>query len=501
MPLVSYNGCIASINAIDNAGNIYIGGQYQDSLVYEGKQILKAKSQYAGSFLMKLDNNNKFSWVNQFGAIGNLYFNESRNSFYISHSIDKAMNTVVYNNNDSLVFLANPNYFRTIISEFSSVSGQLKQYTTFLQGGDKGFNLIQLKGNNKTLILNQYTLSSGLSKIKIGTDSFSFMLSGSSTYSNNFIIGFNPSTLKHKFINFFDSCITKLSITSVYNDSLYSIFGTSIGNQNFRFVGGAAPAKDYLKTRPLSFPSDFIATYTTTNMLKDVWYLTKHPTNTYSSFQTLNYKPILENKGDLYIAGTIQYHSELGLGKREFNYAGGSRSVTILKYNCKPTAYFSYTQANNKVTFKNLSTGLINYTWLFGKNNDKATTKDAVYDYPKTGSVFYPMLIASNSCGNDTFSVAITIASSSVSKLDKINVSVYPNPANSKITVQFENKLNSKNLQFTLYDMCGKSLVCPFIKIDGTQYELDVQAISNGIYSLSVQNEGFNVLQKVTVLK
>ncbi len=56
-------------------------------------------------------------------------------------------------------------------------------------------------------------------------------------------------------------------------------------------------------------------------------------------------------------------------------------------------------------------------------------------------------------------------------------------------------------MHLTLFDLCGKNLICPFVKIDNTHYELDVEAVSNGIYYLSFHIEGYNVLQKITVLK
>lgn len=499
IPCVSYNGCQVKIKAIDKAGNIYLGGTYKDSLMFNGKLLSKSQSIYSSGFIMKLDNNNNVQWINENGNL--FYLNETRNSFYILGGVEKNMDALIkYNNTDSLVFYSNPSY-RTIIAEFAATTGHLKQYTTLYDGEGKGFSNSELKGDDKTLLLNRYTTSSGLTKLKIGSDSFSYMLS--SLYSNNFIIGFDASNLKHKFINFFDSSVSKLYITDIYNDSLYSIIGNTGGNQNFGFNGQNTFTKDHIKSRPVSysFPSDFYASYTTTNRLKDLWYLNTHSSLNSSVFFSEG-KSIFADNGNIYMAGTIQYHSELGLGKHEFSYAGGGvRSLTLLKYNCKPTAYFSYTQTDNKVTFKNLSTGLINYTWLFDQNNEKTTTKDAVYNYPKSGGVFYPKLIASNSCGSDTFSVGITIAPSSVFKIRKSNVSIYPKPASSKITVQLSIESDSKNVNLMLYDMCGKSLICPFVKIDKTHYELDVQAISNGIYYLSVQIAGDNVLQKITVLK
>ena len=146
---------------------------------------------------------------------------------------------------------------------------------------------------------------------------------------------------------------------------------------------------------------------------------------------------------------------------------------------------------------------MINYTWLFGNGNDKATTNDAVYEYPKSNNpvVYYPKLIATNSCGSDTFTQAITIGPVSVSGLDKAHIGIYPNPASSRINVDLDIALNSKKVQFNFHDICGKTFDCPVTKISGTQYQLDVQAISNGIYSLSVTYEGLCLYQKIAILK
>lgn len=493
-PFYSYNGCTLGEVKIDKQGNIFLNGQYRDSLKYEGKLLLKNKSIYGSNFFMKLGSDNKVAWVNdRLTGIG--YLNESRNSIYQVMSLDKSRYTIIYNSKDSIVFPAT-NFFRTLIAEFSTTTGQIKQYTT-INTGENGLISIQLKGNDNTLILNSYLSGTGNSKIKIGSDSFSYVLG----LSNSFINGFNATNLQHKFINYFDSLnyTGGLKITNIYNDSLYSITGATRGNQNFGFKGENIFAKDYLKARPVNLASDFLATYTSTNGLKDLWYLTANPSSNYSSFE--NSASIFSNNGDIYIGANIPYHSSLGLGSKTFTYSAGNRALTLLKYSCKPTAFFSYTQLGNKVNFKNQSTGLINYTWQFGKNNDFANTKDAVYEYPKSGGVFHPRLIASNACGNDTFTLDITITPSSISTWNNISFNIYPNPANSKISIQFEKELNSKNIQFTLYDISGKRLICPFHKTDETNYEMEIDNITNGIYLLAIQNNEYNISRKVTILK
>jgi hypothetical protein len=496
----SYNGCQVNIKAIDNAGNLYLGGTFRDSLMLNNQLLLKNNSIYSSSFIMKMDDTHKVNWINE--SLGHFILNETRSSFYAIGGIGKnSAGVIKFNSTDSLIFSPDPNH-RTIIAEFTSELGRLKQYTTLFDGTGNLFSISEFKGNDKYLLLNRNNTSSGPIKLKIGNDSFSFKL-GLSPYWNNFIMGFNASNLKNVFVNFFDSSAFQLSITDIYNDSLYSMLGTTMGNQNFSFTGKPVYTKDHIKSRPAQYQSDFFATYTAGNRLKDLWYLTTHPSLMSRTFNDVN-QSIAAHNNTIYIVGSIPYHSDLGLGKHEFNYsAGNTRSLTLLKYNCKPTAWFSYTQINNKVNFKNLSTGMINYKWLFGKDNDMATTNDAVYEYPKLNNalVYNPKLIASNSCGSDTFTLSINIGTTSVSMLDKAYISIYPNPASTKINVEFDMEPNSKKVQFNLHDICGKTFDCPVTKISGTQYQLNVQVLSNGIYSLSVNYEGLCLYQKVTILK
>ena len=374
-----------------------------------------------------------------------------------------------------------------------------EQYTTIYT--DNGLNLTEIKGNDKTLIVNSYFGTRGNNKLRISSDSFLF-LNGNN--GNGLIIGLNSVDLKSKFVNFFDSLnAANLKITNVYNDSIFSILGTSLGNQKFGFRGEAIYTKDYLKSRPVNWVSDFVVTYSTSNRLKDLWYFSTSNTNSYPSFTTQGDQySILADNGNIYISSTIPFHSELGLGRREFNYSSGSnRSMTLVKYNCMPTAYFSYSIADTKIIFKNLSTGDCSYTWLFDNKNVTAKTRDAFYEYPKSGGVFNPKLVVSNNCGTDTFSMPISISPSSLYFKNKIQFVVYPNPANSKLTVQFGNELKSENLYFYLSDIYGKEVGLSFYKIDEMNYGIDVQNLSNGIYTLMVKNSYFKISQKITIFK
>jgi len=406
--------------------------------------------------------------------------------------MDNGRYRIIFNNKDSMVFPADKE-FRTIIAEISSTSGFITQYTS-IKTGNFGLSLAQLSGNDNLLIMNGNISGTGLCKIKIEQDSSAVLLG----QNNIFLIGFNASTFQHKFTNFFDSLNYKLSITDIYNDSLYTFTGETRGNQKFGFSGEAVFAKDHLKDRPTSFNSNFIATYTTSNRIKDLWYLTTHPTNIYSSF--LYNSTVFSKNGSFYLGVNIPYHAELGLGSRKFDYSAGNRAITLLKYNCKPTAFFSYSKSETKVNFKNNSTGLSNYTWQFTKTNS-ANTKDAEFLYPKSGGVFTPRLIVSNTCGTDTFETEINLAPSSVTNYDKTYFTIYPNPTSSKLSLRLENDLGIKNLQFLLYDISGKIMKCPHSQITESIYEIEILNISNGIYFLKVQSDEMNIMERVTILR
>jgi len=496
----SFNGVNIGDIKIDKGGNIYCFGSFNDSLLFNNKVILTARTKSKANFLLKLNSSNAIEWVTDLGlfSTSDIYFNEARNSIYLPLN-GELSNTIIYSNRDSLNFPTSP-VLRTIISEFDAFDGKLKQFSPILNLNGNGFSPIQIKGSNNFLLVNGYFSGTGLTKVVLDTDTLKYSLSQSN--SNNFIIGFNASNLKYKFINFYDSCPIpgKLSLTDIYNDSLYSITGTTKGNMNFGFGKENIPAQNFLNYKQINLSSDYFATFTTKNNLKEVWYLSSDSKSPYSSFQ--NTSSIFEKNGNIYITANIQYHSAIGLGKRIFNYATSSnRTLTLLKYNCLPTAFFKYQIVGNSVSFNNLSSGQSNYLWQFGVGNNTSNDKDTKYDYPTFGGNYKPRLIVSNSCGKDTFQTDISITKSSTNFLKESFIKIFPNPTSSVLNIEVGTQDNSDVAKFIIYDILGKEVLCPIIQSDIKSYSIDAKNLSNGIFVLSIGYQNITFIQRFIISK
>ena len=72
--------------------------------------------------------------------------------------------------------------------------------------------------------------------------------------------------------------------------------------------------------------------------------------------------------------------------------------------------------------------------------------------------------------------------------------SVYPNPSSDKITIAFN---NTNEYDISLYAIDGK-LIQADKQLQGN-YELDVNALSNGVYFIKVQSEGISYQEKIVV--
>lgn len=77
-----------------------------------------------------------------------------------------------------------------------------------------------------------------------------------------------------------------------------------------------------------------------------------------------------------------------------------------------------------------------------------------------------------------------------------LNVSLFPNPTNEFIVLQFENFTN--DMSFSLYDMNGKIVVENTIKSAKT--EIDMREFARGTYHLAIKNS-MNTVQSIKIIK
>ncbi len=72
--------------------------------------------------------------------------------------------------------------------------------------------------------------------------------------------------------------------------------------------------------------------------------------------------------------------------------------------------------------------------------------------------------------------------------------SVYPNPVANKLTIQLNSK-NTEDVQITLHSCLGTLLLAK--KVSGNRHELDLSAIPQGVYIITVTSSGTSVIRKI----
>ncbi len=84
--------------------------------------------------------------------------------------------------------------------------------------------------------------------------------------------------------------------------------------------------------------------------------------------------------------------------------------------------------------------------------------------------------------------------------LDKINVSVFPNPSSDLIAIQL-NDLVKESIQVYLYDVLGKEVANTTINQGSTIAYFDTQKLYAGEYIIKIKNSNESITKKVTVTK
>ncbi len=170
-----------------------------------------------------------------------------------------------------------------------------------------------------------------------------------------------------------------------------------------------------------------------------------------------------------------------------------------------PVAIFIYTEDTGTVEFTNLTTGVNYYFWDF---DDGATDSIANPTHTYTDSGTYNVqLIASNSCGADTFDTSIIITIINISEPESIsNLSIYPNPTENTFYLSLEHS-NPTNIEIILYDIFGRkisvALLNNFTRSGGQagrfSKEFDLSNYSKGIYFIKIITDKQSIVKKVVL--
>lgn len=495
LPIYSNKSCLISDLVCDNLGNTYITGTFSDSLIINNK--LRVVSNISTNFLMKIDSNDSIVWLthSNMNILGNGYegkkilnYNIGENKINLVYALLKGKRGVIKNALDSFIYNPDLNSHQYYLTKIDVDNGNVVLSNT-LKCNNNGIRLSEIRGNDSIIIVTGF---GGDCSLQI--DSETYTLNYNKLFSEiPFISCFNTKSFVNKYTNILDSCEKNISISDIHSDSLYFVFGGTIGNQLFDFKNKSIYSNDFLeKSRINAYTiTDFFALYSSNNNLIEVWQLP--PVNKISSDAMYISTKLTVYNNTLFVVGNINSEKYLGLGKRTYSYSSGSSSdVSVIKYNCKPTAFFNYNIEGRKVHFKNLSSNANSYLWEFGEANSSATSKNSSYTYTGLDMTFNPKLIIRNECGSDTFNQILHTTGINSNFLSKDFLFVYPIPASSSLKIKINNNIFLQNANIQVFDFHGQEIKLNFKQIEFDELECDISSLQNGFYTLYINSFDFS---------
>jgi hypothetical protein len=87
-----------------------------------------------------------------------------------------------------------------------------------------------------------------------------------------------------------------------------------------------------------------------------------------------------------------------------------------------------------------------------------------------------------------------------VNQTGELSISVYPNPTNNSVTVDFKNADNVRSTDFSIMDVTGKRMTVSAIQLNN-KYILDLSSLQSGLYFIELNISNKKVLQKIILQK
>ncbi|HXS36130.1 MAG TPA: T9SS type A sorting domain-containing protein [Flavipsychrobacter sp.] len=186
--------------------------------------------------------------------------------------------------------------------------------------------------------------------------------------------------------------------------------------------------------------------------------------------------------------------------------ASGTYSVTVTKY-CTATGSVTYTvnplPSSNGINYDRVENtyyfsaagveNALSYLWIFG-DGDTSTLETPVHTYP-TDSSYHVMLVLSNACGTDTVKWGVPTSVNSINQSNS-PIKLYPNPANTSITISADNNVEFKDI--VILNSVGAVVYRENSAAFKTK-NIDISTLPSGAYIMKVNtsNGYFNRLFEV----
>jgi len=195
------------------------------------------------------------------------------------------------------------------------------------------------------------------------------------------------------------------------------------------------------------------------------------------------------NNDSVVVNGTT-YNASNPSGTEVFTNVGpnGCDSTVTINLTVSPAIDNTTTVSGNTVTAN--ETGAT-YQWLDCDNGNAVINGETSQSFTATVTGNYAVEITVGNCVDTSACENVTVVG--IDELSKTDVTVYPNPTNGIITVDFSSTVSS--IDYTLMSIDGKTVAQG--KFSGTKLMLNLENESKGIYFLKVENATINYVQKV----
>lgn len=156
------------------------------------------------------------------------------------------------------------------------------------------------------------------------------------------------------------------------------------------------------------------------------------------------------------------------------------------------------TSLNGNVVSIDSPTSSATFQWIDCNNSNAPISGATSLSFTPTVSGNYAVVVTANGCTETSTCTQVTIGGgnpSSISENEVTNFNIYPNPANS--TVSVSNVTIGSTV--TIIDVMGKRVYAT--KAVYTTVDLSVETLSNGIYFIEIENNGAVAQKKLVVSK
>jgi hypothetical protein len=147
------------------------------------------------------------------------------------------------------------------------------------------------------------------------------------------------------------------------------------------------------------------------------------------------------------------------------------------------------------VNFTDLTPGTTAHFWDFG-NQTTATTAQPSTTYTAIGTYkVFMVATTANGCANSIDkTITVTNTSSAQEPQDLSEKAVlYPNPTDGNLTLSFVAEFSPENADIEIVDLMGRTVRTQRNAVQNTVAQLDVEALSSGVYFVLVKEKG-NIL-------